>query len=174
MQGVGHDDTGILVLGATNIPWDLDPAVRRRFQKKIYIPLPEDIARQTLFKLQLGKDTPNSITQEEIEYLASITEGYTGSDIATLAQDAIFEPIRKCQSATHFLKDQHGFYLPCAPSEKGAFPMTLTDIPEPNKLKPPLVCVDDFIKATSKIKPTVSAKNLEKQDEFTEEFGQEG
>jgi vacuolar protein-sorting-associated protein 4 len=75
MQGVGHDDTGILVLGATNIPWDLDPAVRRRFQKKIYIPLPEDIARQTLFKLQLGKDTPNNITTEEIEYLASITEG---------------------------------------------------------------------------------------------------
>ena len=37
MQGVGKDDKGILVLGATNIPWGLDPAVRRRFQKKIYI-----------------------------------------------------------------------------------------------------------------------------------------
>ena len=34
MQGVGNDDEGILVLGATNIPWALDPAVRRRFQKK--------------------------------------------------------------------------------------------------------------------------------------------
>ncbi len=76
MQGVGHDDDGLLVLGATNIPWDLDPAVRRRFQKKIYIPLPEDIARRTLFKLQLGKDTPHSITDEQVEYLASITDGY--------------------------------------------------------------------------------------------------
>ena len=38
MQGVGKDDKGILVLGATNIPWGLDPAVRRRFQKKnLYI-----------------------------------------------------------------------------------------------------------------------------------------
>jgi vacuolar protein-sorting-associated protein 4 len=38
MQGVGNDDEGILVLGATNIPWALDPAVRRRFQKKnLYI-----------------------------------------------------------------------------------------------------------------------------------------
>ena len=44
MQGVGKDDTGILVLGATNIPWDLDPAVRRRFQKKIYISLPDEHA----------------------------------------------------------------------------------------------------------------------------------
>ena len=35
MQGVGKDDRRILVLGATNIPWGLGPAVRRRFQKKI-------------------------------------------------------------------------------------------------------------------------------------------
>jgi len=76
--------------------------------------------------------------------------------------------------ATHFKKDQEGFYLPCAPSDSGAFPMTLTQIPEPSKLKPPVVCCDDFIKATSKIKPTVSQKDLERQHEFTEEFGQEG
>jgi vacuolar protein-sorting-associated protein 4 len=30
MNGVGHDDTGVLVLGATNIPWQLDPAIKRR------------------------------------------------------------------------------------------------------------------------------------------------
>ena len=47
MQGVGNDNDGILVLGATNTPWELDPAIRRRFEKRIYIPLPDLHARAT-------------------------------------------------------------------------------------------------------------------------------
>ena len=45
MNGVGHDDTGVLVLGATNIPWQLDPAIKCRFEKRTYIPLPDLEAR---------------------------------------------------------------------------------------------------------------------------------
>jgi len=75
MQGVGKDDEGILVLGATNIPWDLDPAVRRRFQKKIYISLPDENARFVMFKLNIG-NTPHIIDDEEFKDLAGITEGY--------------------------------------------------------------------------------------------------
>jgi vacuolar protein-sorting-associated protein 4 len=52
--------------------------------------------------------------------------------------------------------------------------MTLNDIPEPELLKPPETSKDDFIKAMSKIKPTVSQDDLKKQEQFTIEFGQEG
>jgi SpoVK/Ycf46/Vps4 family AAA+-type ATPase len=52
----------VLMLGATNLPYALDQAVRRRFDKRIYIPLPEAPARASMFKIHLG-DTPNAITQ---------------------------------------------------------------------------------------------------------------
>ena len=179
MQGVGNDDDGILVLGATNIPWGLDPAVRRRFQKKIYISLPEPEARMSMFKLNLG-DTPHDLDDEDFEDLAVRTEGYSGSDIATLTQDAVYEPVRKCQTATHFRKipnpKQPGdeVYVPCGPHEPGAMQMTMTQLTDPTKLLPPKVCYEDYIKALSKIKATVNEKDLEKQEEFTREFGQEG
>lgn len=64
MQGVGNDNDGILVLGATNTPWELDPAIRRRFEKRIYIPLPDVQGRITMFRIRLGK-TPNSLTEED-------------------------------------------------------------------------------------------------------------
>ena len=74
MDGVGKDDDGLLVLGATNIPWDIDPAARRRFQRKIYIPLPDETARLVMFKLNVGS-TPNSLTEDDFKKLAEMTEG---------------------------------------------------------------------------------------------------
>jgi vacuolar protein-sorting-associated protein 4 len=172
MQGVGHDDQGILVLGATNIPWDLDPAVRRRFQKKIYINLPELEARYKMLELNIG-NTPNNLTDEDLNELAELTEGYSGSDVATLTQEAIYEPLRKCQASKYF-KVENGFYYLSSENEFGAKRIDFFEIPEPEKLVSPDVCKEDFVKAISRIRPTVSPKDLEKQEKFTEEFGQEG
>lgn len=74
LLGVGHDSEGILVLGATNIPWVLDAAIRRRFEKRIYIPLPEEPARMTMFKIHLG-NTRTTLSDEDIKELARRTEG---------------------------------------------------------------------------------------------------
>ena len=173
MQGVGKDDKGILVLGATNIPWGLDPAVRRRFQKKIYISLPESKARKLMLKLNLG-DTYNDLTDEQFGILGDLTEGYSGSDIYNLTQDAIYGPLRKCQRATHFKQLDQNHIVPCSPSDPGAMEMKINDIKNPESLVAPVVTFEDFILSLQKMKPTVSKDDLKRQDEFTREFGTEG
>jgi vacuolar protein-sorting-associated protein 4 len=45
MQKVGKDNDGILVLGASNEPWKLEPAITRSFEKRIYIPMPDPDSR---------------------------------------------------------------------------------------------------------------------------------
>jgi len=74
MNGVGNDDTGVLVLGATNIPWALDNAIKRRFEKRIYIPLPGPEARKRMFELNVGT-TPCELTPKEYRQLADKTTG---------------------------------------------------------------------------------------------------
>ena len=74
MNGVGHDDTGVLVLGATNIPWQLDNAIKRRFEKRIYIPLPGVEARRRMFELNVGT-TPCELSPKDYLELAKRTDG---------------------------------------------------------------------------------------------------
>ena len=180
--GGDEDDDGILVLGATNIPWGLDPSVRRRFQKKIYISLPDEKARVIMFKLNIG-DTPHELQEKDFADLAKRTNGYSGSDIATLTQDAIYEPVRRCQAAKYFRKipnpqnpnDKNDFrYIPCNANDRGAEKITMGELQDPTKLLPPKVSYNDYLEALKKIKATVNEKDLEKQRQFTKEFGQVG
>lgn len=103
MDGVGKDSKGVLILGATNIPWQLDAAIRRRFQRRVHINLPDINARMKMFMLAVGQ-TPCEMTQADYRTLASMSEGYSGSDISIAVQDALMQPVRKIQTATHYKK----------------------------------------------------------------------
>lgn len=72
-----------------------------RFEKRIYIPLPEEHARGFMFKLNLGS-TPNSLSESDFVTLGKKTDGYSGADISVIVRDALMQPVRKVQSATHF------------------------------------------------------------------------
>jgi len=178
MQGVGNNNTGILVLGATNTPWELDPAIRRRFEKRVYIPLPDTEARMSLLKSNIGT-TPNSVKDSDFKSLSERTDGMSGSDISVLVRDALYEPVRTCQVATHFkkvldeTKKQEFLYEPCSPGDSKAEEKQLMDIPS-NQLKPVDVNMKHFENALKHSKATVSQKDLERFEEWTKEFGQEG
>lgn len=83
------------------------PGAALRFEKRIYIPLPEEAARAQMFKLHLG-NTPHCLTEANIQELARKTDGYSGADISIIVRDALMQPVRKVQSATHFKKVSGG------------------------------------------------------------------
>ncbi|XP_042432247.1 protein SUPPRESSOR OF K(+) TRANSPORT GROWTH DEFECT 1-like isoform X4 [Zingiber officinale] len=163
MQGVGNNDQKVLVLAATNTPYALDQAVRRRFDKRIYIPLPDLKARQHMFKVHLG-DTPHNLSESDFEYLAYRTEGFSGSDIAVCVKDVLFEPVRKAQDATHFYMTSEGMWLPCGPRHPAAVETTLQDLAAKglaDKILPPSITRTDFDKVLARQRPTVSKADLE-------------
>jgi len=193
MDGVGKNSGNVLVLGATNVPWELDAAIRRRFEKRVYIPLPEREARSFMVKLHLG-DTPSSLTEGDFDKLGDITEGASGSDIKVLVKEALMQPLRTCQKAQQFIKV--GKYLvPCAQYPNcaqcppklssdpkgtnydcnacGAVRMQLWDVP-PEKLKAPDVSYTDFEKVLKHSFSSVSPDELKEYDDWTKQFGQEG
>jgi len=194
MDGVGNTGGQLLILGATNIPWDLDAAIRRRFEKRVYIPLPEAESRAAMVKLHLG-DTPNELTEAEFDKTGEITEGSSGADVKILVQEALMQPLRRCQKAKQFYIDEDGNYKPCnkypncsscppkLSSDKpgkdytcercGSMRMSLWDVPT-EKLQAPMVLYDDFKSVMKSSVCSVSPDELKRFEEWTKLFGQDG
>jgi len=131
----------IVVIGATNLPELLDPAFRRRFEKRIYVPLPDFEARKEIFKIHLrGIELADDVDFDE---LAKLTEGYTGHDIALIVKEAVMRPIREL--AEKNLLDKKG-------------------------TKPRPVNMNDFREAIKIIKPSVSPEEIKKYEEWARKF----
>lgn len=176
MDGVGKGEGGsMLILGATNTPWDLDTAIRRRFEKRIYISLPELEARATILSLNLG-DTPHQVTREDLLEIARRTEFFSGADLAVLTHDALFEPLRRCRRAKTFqrvMKDGKNMWTPCSPGAPGATEMDMMSV-IPDELLAPDVLAIDFDVALERTKSSISKDQLKAHDDWTEQFGMDG
>ncbi|XP_057804565.1 uncharacterized protein LOC131019956 isoform X1 [Salvia miltiorrhiza] len=87
------DSQRILVLGATNRPFDLDDAVIRRLPRRIYVDLPDADNRHKILKIILARE--NLETGFPLEQLANSTEGYSGSDLKNLCIAAAYRPVQE-------------------------------------------------------------------------------
>jgi SpoVK/Ycf46/Vps4 family AAA+-type ATPase len=95
LDGTGTSGQGrVLVIGATNRPQELDEAARRRFTKRLYIPLPSESDRGILLHVMLKKNN-HRLTDEDVAKLAKDTHGFSGADIKSLCTDAAMGPIRQ-------------------------------------------------------------------------------
>ena len=95
LDGTGTSAQGrVLVIGATNRPQELDEAARRRFIKRLYVPLPTESDRQILLNVLL-KTNNHILNEHEVHKLAKETDGFSGADLKALCTDAAMGPIRQ-------------------------------------------------------------------------------
>eukprot|EP01084_Bolivina_argentea_P071025 129180_1 len=87
-------EASILVIGATNLPDQLDEAVLRRFSKRILVPHPEYETRYGLVRT-LMKDEPHTLTQDDFVRITKASDRYSCSDLAHLCKDAALGPLRE-------------------------------------------------------------------------------
>ncbi|PFX34526.1 Katanin p60 ATPase-containing subunit A1 [Stylophora pistillata] len=148
--GGGTAESGpqlVMVLAATNFPWDLDEALRRRLEKRIYIPLPETIGRLELLKINLrGVNMAEDVILEEI---AKKMDGYSGADITNVCRDASMMAMRR--------------------RIRGLTPEQIKNLPKEELDLP--VNMEDFGLALNKVSKSVSDADIKKYEEWMKEFG---
>ncbi|XP_077392093.1 katanin p60 ATPase-containing subunit A-like 1 isoform X2 [Festucalex cinctus] len=153
MDGVGgaqHSDDPskmVMVLAATNFPWDIDEALRRRLEKRIYIPLPTAVGRVELLKINLRE--VELAADVDLDQIAEKTEGYSGADITNVCRDASMMAMRR---------RIHGL----SPKEIQALSKEELQMP---------VMMEDFTLTLKKISKSVSAADLERYEAWMSEFG---
>jgi len=147
IQGLkSKPDKPLLVLGATNRPWDLDAAMLSRFEKRVYVPLPDKDARMGIFKIHTA-GIKMDLEEEDFIELAVRTEGYSGRDIANVCKEVIYIPIRELDMKSLIMNPDD-------------------DIDE----RP--IILKDFKDTLRKVKPMTSKKMLTHYHEWTNEFGE--
>ncbi|KAJ8275544.1 hypothetical protein COCON_G00072960 [Conger conger] len=153
MDGVGgaleNDDPSkmVMVLAATNFPWDIDEALRRRLEKRIYIPLPTAQGRAELLRINLREvDVAPDV---DLALIAEKIQGYSGADITNVCRDASMMAMRRRIQGL-------------SPEEIRALSKEELQMP---------VTMEDFELTLTKISKSVSAADLEKYESWMAEFG---
>ena len=100
MDGL-EENAGVFVMAATNTPFNIDSALLRRFDKLLYVPLPDKLTRYKMLQQRLSNE---GISEDNLQILAAKTEGFSGSDINKLCKNALMEPISKPQQSEYCRK----------------------------------------------------------------------
>ena len=137
----------VMVLGATNLPWELDEALRRRLEKRIHIPLPDLAARTALFQLNLRQLRLDEGV--DVGGLAGLCEGYSGADITNVCRDASMMSMRR------MIAGKSGEEIKRMRREEMEQPITQAD----------------FVEALSRVQSSVGKNDLDKYERWMQEFG---
>lgn len=108
----------ILTIAATNRPWDLDSAVRSRFAREVYVPLPEAEARRRILEIHLTERGHR--VEPALSHLVARTDGYSGREISQICEHAVAHMVSRANPHLERMVDQGrdaiaGYELQVAP-----------------------------------------------------------
>ncbi|KAM7347961.1 katanin p60 ATPase-containing subunit A-like 2 [Cochliomyia hominivorax] len=97
MDGLEQSTMGLFILASTNLPWEIDPAFLRRFEKKLLIQLPNEVERAIL----IGKLLPLNVklNEKQMSSLVKLSEGFTGDEIRLACKEIAMQTLRKITKA---------------------------------------------------------------------------
>ncbi|MDE1798719.1 MAG: ATP-binding protein, partial [Candidatus Micrarchaeota archaeon] len=122
MDGMESANVNVLVIGATNAPWDVDPALRRsgRFGKSIYLPEPDFTSRREIFRLQARKlPIVKGIPWNR---LSLATWGYSSADLKAITEEAAAIPWRTAFKSGKQRDINTGDYIQAIRKKKSSLP----------------------------------------------------
>ena len=99
MDGISTTEDNVFVLAATNLPWQLDPALLRRLEKRVMIALPSHTVRVEMLKSHFATLPAHSCQETDFIECAHATEGYSGADLRLLSKEAAMKPVRRILSS---------------------------------------------------------------------------
>ena len=149
-------DKPVIVIAATNKPWMLDEAILSRFEKRVYIPLPDKEARKELFSLEIGR---RGFELEGITYdeLAEMTEGYSGRDIRNACKEAIMAMLRRANPDIY---------------ERITRVSTLAELQQAKYRVLP-IRREEIVEAIRRVKPAVTPEDIRRYEEWAKAHGAE-
>ena len=94
LDGIQHSNEGVLILAATNVPWQLDTAFRRpgRFDKIVFVPPPDLEARAAILDIYLAT---RPVEKVDVHALAKKTPAFSGADLKALVENAVDTRLRE-------------------------------------------------------------------------------
>ena len=141
-DGVGSsEENRVLIIGATNRPFDLDPAVIRRLPKRVYVGPFNDEEKKGFIKKIITQNKCN-ISDEEFMKIAKMCNNYSNSDLKELCREAAYEPLRELNSSS---------------------------LKKVSELRS--ITFDDFNKAIRKVRGTLTEGILKQLEKWNQDFG---
>ena len=157
LDGLNRDEGELVfLLAATNLPWELDPAMLRRLEKRILVGLPSESARARMMERYLA---PHAVAADvDLLDLAAGTDGYSGADVMLLCKESAMRPLRRLMDRLMTNADDDS-ELDSGTADDGA------------EVRVGEITREDVAGALAATRPTQTDAHARRYEEWTRSFG---